>query len=297
MQRVEELLAICRSKDLPAQEVAKAEDELWDLLFDSLSGEEKYKGRSVTLAHRFGLSSHDVSARLLISRSGVGHLLWSRVDAKQIGYNAIIEILRAARKWGGDFEGNVVTALEAYDAQFKKGAVRRVGEYQYATGWKAVADKLREEKRGAPTTAGEEAPSSTRSFLRGIRDRTTKFVQEQLKECPRSVQEEVADEFLYGLQVLIEELKRNLERGKKTGEVLEQMSAEGITRRQVSEAVLVLGGQYDPKKALDMQDLRRRYRRLAAQFHPDRSQDPDAVKQYHAVTEAWRVVQEFADGE
>jgi len=296
MQRVEELLTICRSKDLPVQEVAEAEDELWGVLYDGLSSEEKTMGRGSTFARRFGLSSHDVSARLLISRSGVSHLLWPRLDSKQMGYNASTVILRTARKWGGDFEDNVVIALAAYDAQLEKGFVRRVGGYRYATGWKALAEKLRKERDTAPA-AGAEGSSNTRHFLRDIRNRTTKFVQEQLKEGPRSVQEEVADEFFYGLQVLIEELKRNLERGKKAGEVLEQLSAEGITRRQVSEAVLVLGGQYDPKKALDIQDLRRRYRRLAAQFHPDRSQDPNAVKQYHAVTEAWRVIREFADGE
>jgi hypothetical protein len=233
------------------------------------------RDRTVDLAHLLGVSQYVLQCRVRLL--GVGNdadPLWDLIDRGVILHGTAVTALRHAESMGGSRSAAVMkvaaAVLKAYD---DTRYTRSIHGKKYVVRLPPIVD------------------IATRPFNQQLRTMCMEYVDSRLGELPEIDRQSVRDEFLYGLRMLLDEVDNNIrrrQRAKKTSSEVKDI----VAQNQIRDACDVLGVTYGP--VIDMKAANKRFRKLAAQFHPDRVGDnPDMVKQYQALTEAWEILREF----
>jgi len=121
------------------------------------------------------------------------------------------------------------------------------------------------------------------------------FISFRLAGLDESVQNDLTKDFTYQLRAVYEDFIKEVNRFRKEIKIKTRTRVGVYKLRQACEA---LGVQTPGRgKPVNMQDVKVRYRKLAARFHPDRNGgNNDMIKQYHAVNEALETIKAYMEG-
>lgn len=295
LERLKNTLRI-RYNDKPAaqkelavleQRIWKMQKTIWKSMGVQVSRKEKYFSRE------FSVKGGPVSDRAnLLSTGAFGEFFWDLAAKERLPIRVGYKLARKARDL--DFENSlgVVKACEAVWREYTKGT------YQARTATGGIT------RRKKPRPPPEELPefsdpekwdpniSESKRFRGALRTLTEGFVHARLEGIDESIQHDIIRDFEFEVRVAYEDLlkKVNKYRSELKMDALTEVSSSEI--RQACECL----GVSPPKRGaeLDMLQARTKYRKLAAQFHPDRAgKDPKIVRQYHAINEAWEIVQNY----
>ncbi len=264
-----------KSSTLTQKERAVLEQQLWEGV--KVPGTD----RGASLRDLLGVGQNALDARFQLLRLGdAADPLWQRVE-KDMTLETALHLLRSAKSSGATLE----EVISAYDEAAKKpGAVRSIGEGKtVVVGFKFVRPSEPTTKKGA------------RAFNSSVRALVTAYLNSELEDQPEAVRESLADDLFFGLRVLLDDLNAAVAKKRKESKD-EKEVLQHPTLRQVKEACNVLGVPVNRTGQFDMAEAKRKYRKMAATFHPDRNTNPDVVKQYHAVNEAWNLLKEYGHG-
>ena len=65
----------------------------------------------------------------------------------------------------------------------------------------------------------------------------------------------------------------------------------------VSEAYKILDINENEKEDIDQDSLKRKYRKQALIYHPDKNKSPDALQEFHKINEAYEILEKYQDYE
>jgi hypothetical protein len=294
------------------KEQAQAEAEIWSQV--PWESRTKSHGMSKYFQDTFGDSSRAVGARFQLLRAGdVTDPLWRRLDADMTIATAI-RIFRKAvvrGRSGEDLGEAILREIEAYDSNGfvamlpdgktirKKGfggKIPKTGEPgetreppapedgpSVSAGPDPVEDPPVEEAQDPPRPRG---PGEGREeYWEKIRTMTRAYVNERLSTTPSTIRDELVTDMEMEMRAALGRIQARVRRLEREA----RSSAPHRIRKEVLEWCRVLHlGPPGVGKPVDEKELKSRYRKLAREYHPDKTGGDEAMTAvFRSVDEAF----------
>lgn len=211
--------------------------------------------------------------------------LWDRVEA-DMTMGTAMHLAQAAKKSAAS-EG--ISCKEALE--------REIAKYDSLENARKVNGKVVKRKRPfvIPPT---EVTDDSKEFWALMESQVREFLDKRLPDVEQSVKQETMQNFVYQVRAVFDDLRRSMHVEARNAKAAAKVR---IGRDRIGAACDRLG--ISPPRAgkpmADLDQARKRYRVLASRYHPDRNAepggiaDPDIIKQYHAVNEAWKIIQAY----
>jgi len=248
--------------------IALAERDAWEEYCRSFDG--KKQRREDWFHERFGVTPPTWS----MYRQGIlGHDEWARplwVVANEVGLGRAYRICIKLRS-----EPNRAEEAKRFSENLDE--ARRL--------------KVRPSKRA--TKSVSHSPEESKELRARINEIVRPFVEQKVADLNEpGVTEDIVSAFEIDVATAFEDLLRRIRRTRSTSGA---KSIIGDKRRSLRRACEFLGLRLPTKGgSLDMDEARRAYRKLSAQFHPDRTNNNELMTdQYLEVQKAWEIISEY----
>lgn len=286
--------------DMREREKAVMEREIWE----ALSGQRRRNwSREYFLRDALGGSCAIYSSRgRLLNGGDTADELWRRVREEKMTVRTALGLLLETRKSFSNGKGaclldTLALVLKEYDERphirtLPDGRIVRQGNSQNTPSRKRALKKNR--------AGGSEIPENPKELYKAIRGLVAAHVARQLEDVDEYTAEEIYEAFQIDLKLTIESLQQRIRSQKVNQQKLATLS-KGTLRRHLRDAFDELALEAPrPNDEIDLMKVRKRYRKLAAVYHPDKHPNDPEIKdsmnrKFHAVTEAYHYICSFVE--
>jgi hypothetical protein len=222
--------------------------------------------------------------------------LWKRIDSEGMPVHTCVMLARKAKQTaaqsGASHAEALKKVLENYDSDDSTYVATTPDGKTYRR--RRPKTKVKKPKQNGHKEWELEVKNSRElwSLLDSI---FSHFISFRLAGLDESVQNDLTKDFTYQLRAVYEDFIKEVNRFRREIRLKNQNRIGVYKLRQACEA---LGVQTPGRgKPVNMKDVKVRYRKLAARFHPDRNGGKDdMIKQYHAVNEALETIKAYMEG-
>lgn len=147
-------------------------------------------------------------------------------------------------------------------------------------------------KKRAKTKPPTEVTDDVKKFWALLETHASEFLDKCLDQTEPSIKQELRHDFIYQMRAVYDDWRKSINRERKNAK---EMAKIRVGRDRIGFACERLGISVPKtgKPVADLDEAKKRYRVLAARYHPDLNKDPNIVKQFHAVNEAWDIVRAY----
>lgn len=272
--------------DLTEKEKAELEKLLWSL-HEERAGDRGHRHPWYTREFGGGGGAQFDDRCHLISLGDWVDPLWDEIDKNHMPLTTAIRLARSAKRRALERRVSNKTALQEVLGEYLKGFLRELPDGKWVRVPKPKAKVVREgsDKNRHPITDAKQLRATIDAIM-------AEYLDRQLKDVDESVKLDLLKDFTFGLRALYEDLSQAVQKQRRL--MRDGSFLQAVSWNRFRNACEVLGVHVTKTKQPDLEDLRKRYRKLAAQFHPDRNNGAEnMVKQYHAVNEAWECVKDY----
>lgn len=224
----------------------------------------KVKSRDLTIILE-GTSTYELQARTQFLLSG-SEYVWSLLDEEEVQ-------IAVARK------------------------MLTVSRLQSKSTGRPLDEVLRETYLDSQREAGPKAESVTSRKWELLRETMASIISSELDGLHDMERRAASEEMMTEIDVLVRQLRAKMRSRLKRGlPKTWEASSERAERRDFCSNMRELG--LDPPrsgKMPDMEEVKRTYRRVAADHHPDRRSDAGATEKFHRVNQAYQRILEYVE--
>lgn len=254
---------------LSSYELAKLERKIWEAKKASCEGHAPVY-RNWMVEQFGGYSSHYEKRQKILNLGDWSSLVWAEVDSGRLSLGKASDLIDQAKAMS--LEKDIPKA-------------------------KAFTDLVAANAPNARKKPTKLKVSSAREFGFSVRRLAEAYVNRKLGGVEESIRQELTTDFMAQVKVLCSELSVTVRKYKDEAEA-EAGKAKERTWREYKDACAVLG-LLAHRTPLPVEEVKKRFRRLASRFHPDKNDNGDAelmLKQYQAVCEAYETIKDYMRG-
>lgn len=298
--------------------LARQESVLWDLMTKAGQVHGLKMTHSKWLSVELGAKSAAAQARRAVYLCGdAGDPLWAKLREGELALKRIAVLAVRAREAALTSKrplGELVEErLREYLGDPSRSVRAKVGDHYVlrrpprakpdnerlgqATKGVAVQVVTAQAANGTSVKVGPGAAvNATKRFKATLAELVREFVRSRIEGlCDVSELRQLVEGAVTDVTVVCDEVIAKVQRRRSDPQP--PMGSQRATRADLVRACEMLGARAPAKgKPLDMQELKKQYRRLSGRFHPDKTGgDERLTAQYREVQDAWQTIERWSE--